>query len=48
MVRVIPVGWVMVVEAVEIQPLLVVTVTVYVPGASPDAVAAVPPEEAHE
>jgi hypothetical protein len=33
---------------VEIQPLFVVTVTVYVPAAKALAVAAVPPEAAHE
>jgi hypothetical protein len=38
----------MVVEVVETHPLFVVTVTVYVPAAKEEAVAAVPPEGAHE
>jgi hypothetical protein len=39
----IAVGWVTVVVAVAVHPLESVTVAVYVPAASPVAVAAVPP-----
>ena len=48
MVSVIPAGSVMLAVVVEIQPLLVVTVTVQVPTAKLLAVAAVPPLGAHE
>ena len=44
---VMAVGSVMVAVAVALQPLSSVIVQVYVPGASEDAVAAVPPEGAH-
>ena len=41
-------GCVIVAVAVVVQPAASVTVTVYVPAVSPVAVAAVPPEGAHE
>jgi len=44
---VMAVGSVIVAVAVALHPLLSVTVQVYVPGASEDAVAAAPPEGAH-
>jgi hypothetical protein len=46
-VAVIAEGSVMVVVAAALHPLLSVTVHVYVPGVSEEAVAAVPPEGAH-
>jgi len=42
------VGCVIVTTAVPLQELASVTVTVYVPALSPDAVAAFPPDGAHE
>jgi hypothetical protein len=41
-------GCVTVKVCVVVEPMLSVTVTVYVPAARPDAVAAVPPDGAHE
>jgi hypothetical protein len=47
-VKLIAVGWVMVNERVAVQPFASVTVTVYAPATKPEAVAAVPPDGAHE